>query len=81
MKLMLGLLTARVLLWDTVSSVARANDLNLQKVETSGVKAATVLSKVVNSMANFEHEHGKFGEMIENCSTVLALLGHTNRQN
>ena len=35
---------------------------------------------MVNSMANFEHERGKFGEMIENCNTVLALLGHTNRQ-
>ena len=41
------------LVWDAVSSVARTNDLKLQKVETSVAKAANVLSKVVNSMASF----------------------------
>ena len=49
--------------------------LSLKKIETSVVKAATILSKVV-----IENEHDKFGEMIDNYNSSLALLGHTNKQ-
>ena len=77
-----GLVTVKTnqLVWDAVSPSARTNDLKLQKLETSVIKAATVLSKVVNSMAAIEKEHVKFGEMIDNCNMSLALLGHSNKQ-
>ena len=68
------------LVWDAVSPSARTNDLKLQKLETSVIKADTVLSKVANSMAAIEKEHVKFGEMIDNCNMSLALLGHSNKQ-
>ena len=77
-----GLVTVKTnqLVWDAVTPSARTNNLKFQKLETSVVKAATVLSKVVNTMASIENEHVKFGEMIDNCNMSLALLGHSNKQ-
>lgn len=68
------------LIWDAISQGARTNDKKLQNVETSVIKAATILVKSVNKMAILEREHEKYGELIENCNDVLALLGHSNRQ-
>lgn len=77
-----GLVTVKTnqLVWDAVTPTARSNDIKFQNIETSVVKAATVLTKIVNSMASIENEHSKFEEMIDNCNTSLALLGHANRQ-
>lgn len=77
-----GLVTVKTnqLVWDAVTPAARTNDLKFQKIETSVIKAATILSKVVNKMAAIENEHDKFGEMIDDCNSSLALLGHSNKQ-
>ncbi|XP_060588095.1 uncharacterized protein LOC132743578 [Ruditapes philippinarum] len=68
------------MIWDSLSSVARTNDRKLQNIETSVVKAATLLIKSVNEMANKEKEDEKFGFEIDRCNEVLALLGHANKQ-
>ena len=68
------------LIWDAISHGARTNDKKLQNIETSVVKAATILVKSVNKMAVLEQENEKYGELIENCNDVLAILGHSNRQ-
>jgi hypothetical protein len=68
------------LIWDAISQGARTNDKKIQNVDTSVIKAATILVKKVNKKAMLEPEHEKYGELIENCNDVLALLGHSNRQ-
>lgn len=68
------------LVWDAVSPAARTMDKKLQNIETSVIKAATMLVKVVNNMAILENDCPKYGEMIDNCNDVLALMGHSNRQ-
>jgi hypothetical protein len=68
------------MIWDGLSPSARTNDKKLQNVATSVIKAATILVKTVNKMAILEQEAPKYGELIDSCQDVLALLGHTNKQ-
>ena len=68
------------LVWEAVSASARCNDKKMQNIENTVVKASIGLTKIVNSMANIEDEHPQFGELIDSCNDVLALLGHSNRQ-
>ncbi len=65
------------LICDAVSPTARTNDRKMQNIETSVVKAATILSKVVNHMAELEKQQDKtpFGELIDECNDVLGLNG------
>ena len=69
------------LIWDAVSTQARGTDRKLQNIETSVVKAASVLAKVVDKMAKMEADlaNSLFGPMIDQCDDVFALLGHANR--
>ncbi|XP_045188719.2 uncharacterized protein LOC123546483 [Mercenaria mercenaria] len=68
-------------IWDGISqNNSYQYDKKLQNIETSVVKAGTILAKAVNKMAVLEQEHEKYGELIENCNDVLALLGHSNKQ-
>lgn len=77
-----GLVTVKTnqLIWDALGSNARTNDKKLQNIETAIVKAATILVKTVNKMATFEEKDEKIGECIDECSDVMALLGHANKQ-
>ena len=80
-----GLVTVKMnqLIWDSVSPAARSRDKKMQGIETSIVKAATILVKVVDKMAKMEgkkDENSEVGTLIDNCNDVLALVGHSNRQ-
>lgn len=70
------------LIWDAINPPARTTDKKMQNIETSVVKASTILSKVVDKMAKMETELGNesFGKLIDECNDVLALLGQTNKQ-
>ena len=67
----------------------------MQNIEASLVKSATMLAKAVNSMAEMEYGLSenefysgcaklqflvKFGLLIEEFNSLLALLGHCNKQ-
>ena len=68
--------------WDIIGPVARINDKKMQGIETSVVKGATILAKVVDKMAKLETEIGndRFSKLIDECNDVLALLGHASNQ-
>ena len=69
------------LVWDLISPNAQQSDKKLQSVGKSVVKAATIITKVVNKMALQESEGDtSVGEYIDSCNDALALLGHSNRQ-
>ena len=73
------------LIWNVISPYAQTADKKLQFIERSVVKAATILTKTVNEMANHEQDENQddnpeMNGYIDNCNDVLALLGHTNRQ-
>ena len=68
------------LVWEAISASAKSNDKKLQNVENSIIKASTLLVKTVNNMAKLEKENSKYGEMIDDCNDILALLGNSNRQ-
>ncbi|WAR17539.1 hypothetical protein MAR_032133 [Mya arenaria] len=79
-----GLTVVRMnqLIWDAVSPAARTADKKLQNIESSIVKGATLLTKVVDTMAKLENSasDSDLGSLIENCNDALALLGHANKQ-
>ena len=64
------------MVWGALSATAKTNDHKLQNVETYVVKGATILVKAINQISILEKENEKYGEVIENCNEVLALLGH-----
>ena len=68
--------------WDIIGPVARINDKKMQCIETSVIKGATILAKVVDKMAKMEDsiENEGFSALIDECNDVLALLGHSNKQ-
>lgn len=68
--------------WDIIGPVARINDKKMQGIETSVVKGATILAKLVDKMEKLETEIGndRFSKLIDECNDVLALLGHANNQ-
>ena len=73
------------LVWDAVTPAGRTRDLKMQNMETSVVKAATILSKAVEVMGNAANAGGAIdgeflAKLIEDSNDVLALLGHTNKQ-
>lgn len=68
------------MIWDGLSSVAKTNDRKLQTVETTVVKAATLLVKSVHEMSVLEKTDKTHGIEIDRCTEALALLGHANRQ-
>lgn len=67
------------LIWDAVSPIARTNDKKLQNIETSVIKSAILLTKVVNTMAQMEGNEA-MESLLNNCNDSLALLGHANKQ-
>ena len=70
------------LIWELISPFAQTCDKKMQAIEKSVVKAAVLLCKTVNNLAKTEKEKNtdEFGDVIDECNDVLALLGHTNRQ-
>lgn len=69
------------MIWDAISPMARTRDKKMQNIETSVIKSAVILTKVVNKLAGIEKERNdKFGTIIDECNDSLALLGHANRQ-
>ncbi|WAR05796.1 hypothetical protein MAR_021165 [Mya arenaria] len=79
-----GLTVVRMnqLIWDAVSPAARTADKKLQNIESLIVKGATLLTKVVDTMAKLKNSasDSDLGSLIENCNDALALLGHANKQ-
>ena len=77
-----GLVTVKMnpLVMDAMSTAAKANDRRLMYINTSVVKAATILVKTVNKMSEMESENPVYKEFVDNCFSSLALLGHANRQ-
>lgn len=81
-----GLVTVKLnqLVWDIVSPAARSRDKKLQSIETSIVKSASILAKVVDKAAKVENKAQQsgceLGYFIDGCNDALALLGHANRQ-
>ncbi|MES9884347.1 MAG: hypothetical protein ABW185_26165 [Sedimenticola sp.] len=70
------------LVWDIMSPGARTNDRKLQTIESSVIKSATILAKMVNKVATIEKESADtdLGFVIDEGNDALALLGHANRQ-
>jgi len=81
-----GLVTVKLnqLVMDIVSPVARSRDKKLQSIETSIVKSASILAKVVDKAAEVENTSQQsgceLGSFIDGCNDALALLGNFNRQ-
>ena len=80
----LSVVKCNQLVWDLISPNARTTDKKLQNVETSVVKAATVLTKMVDQVAKLEKQMSEKGEdisfIVDNVNDSLAFLGHANRQ-
>ena len=69
------------MIWDAVLPPARTADRKLQQIEETVIKSATIMVKVVNSLAGMEDQADKdIGNVIDNCNDAVALLGHANRQ-
>jgi len=70
------------MIWEAMSPVARSSDKKMQNIETSVVKSATILTKVVEKMAKMEGElkNDNFSKLIDDCNDALALMGHANKQ-
>ena len=73
------------LIWNVLSPMAQTADKKLQFIEKSVIKAAIILTKTVNEMAQNDQVAEKddgpnMNEYIDKCNDVLALLGHANRQ-
>lgn len=73
------------LVWDLISPSARTTDKKLQNVETSVVKSATILAKLVDKFAKVEKKlsdscNEDCSYVIDNINDAMALLGHANRQ-
>ena len=68
------------IIWEGLSGTAKTTDRKLQALETTIVKASTLLVKSVHEMSLLEKEDDKYGKEIDRCLEVLALLGHDNRQ-
>ncbi|KAH3844916.1 hypothetical protein DPMN_087182 [Dreissena polymorpha] len=68
------------LVFDAMSSAAKSNNRRLMYINTSIVKATTILVKTVDNMSKMETENPKYKEVVDNCFSSLALLGHANRQ-
>ena len=70
------------MIWEAMSPTARSTDKKMQNIETSIVKSATILSKIVDKMAKMENDlnSDEFGKLIDECNDALALLGHSNKQ-
>ena len=76
--------------------MTQSTDKMMQIIETSIVKRATILAKVVNNKAIVESqlkstqqslEFGEFdtvtiklSKLINDCNDILALMGHSNKQ-
>jgi hypothetical protein len=52
----------------------------MQNIEKTLVKAATILTKVVDKMAKLDTDQDENSEVLDNCNDTIALLGHANRQ-
>ena len=70
------------LIWELMSPFAQTCDKKMQAIETSIIKAAVLLANTVNTLAKTEKEKNtdEFGNVIDECNDVIALLGHTNKQ-
>ena len=70
------------LIWNVISPSAQTDDKKMQFIEKSGIKAATILTKTVNKMAEAESSNEIPGirEYIDSCNDLLTLWGHANKQ-
>jgi hypothetical protein len=50
----------------------------MQNIEKTLVKAATILTEVVDKMAKLDTDENS--EVLDNCNDTIALLGYANRQ-
>ena len=80
----LSVVKCNQLVWDLLSPNARTTDKKLQNIETSVVKSAIVLTKMVDQVAKLEQKLKEKGEditfIVDDVNDSLALLGHANRQ-
>ncbi|KAK3095831.1 hypothetical protein FSP39_019712 [Pinctada imbricata] len=70
------------LVWDILTPETRSSDKKLQNVENSLLKGSTILTKVVNRLAEMEKEKHdeEVDQLIDLCNDSLALFGHANHQ-
>ena len=82
------------LVWDIIPTFSQTCDKKMQNIEKTVVKAATILTKVVDKMANLYTDPANLytdpanlytdqdenSEVLDNCNDTIALLGHANRQ-
>jgi hypothetical protein len=66
------------LVWDIIPTFSQTCDKKIQNIEKTLVKAATILTKVVDKMAKLDTDENS--EVLDNCNDTIALLGHANRQ-
>ena len=66
------------LVWDIIPTFSQTCDKKMQNIEKTLVKAATILTKVVDKMAKLDTDENS--EVLDNCNDTIALLGHANRQ-
>ena len=59
-------------IWELISHKTRTNDEKLQFIETTVVKAATLIAKVVNSLTSVEHESMMAGDVYSESTTAAA---------
>jgi hypothetical protein len=66
------------LVWDIIPTFSLTCDKKMQNIEKTLVKAATILTKVVDKMAKLDTDENS--EVLDNCNDTIALLGYANRQ-
>ena len=66
------------LIWDLLSPPVRTNDKKIQNAQTSVVKAAVIMTKVLDKLGKKESDENS--ELINQTMQSLALLGQSNRQ-
>lgn len=79
-----GLVTVQTdqLIWEVLWPITKTNDNKIKHCQTTVVKSATILSKVVDKMDQIieKTQNPELNDIIEDCMDSLALLGHANRE-
>jgi phosphopantetheine adenylyltransferase len=68
------------LVWDTIPTFSQTCDKKMQIIEKTLVKAATILTKVVDKMAKLDTDQDENSEVLDNYNDTIASLGHANIQ-
>jgi hypothetical protein len=79
----LAVVRTNQLIWNVLSPMAHTADKKLQFIDKSVIKAAIILTKTVNEMAQNDqvaekHDSPNMNEYFDKCNDALALLGHAN---